>query len=82
MQNFHRYFLRLSYLVWAVLAYDALKSFWFENGFGIGVGTIVLTVKSCSSPAMSLDVTRSGTWWAGPSIASRSIRSATSFMTA
>src|SRR5215471_19054161 len=39
MQNFHRYFLRLSYLIWGVLAYDAVKSFWFENGFGIGVGT-------------------------------------------
>src|SRR5207302_2162930 len=44
MQNFHRYFLRLSYLVWAVLAYDAVKAFWFENGFGIGVGTIVLVI--------------------------------------
>jgi hypothetical protein len=44
MQNLHRYFLRLSYLVWGVLAYDAVKSFWFENGFGIGVGTIVLSV--------------------------------------
>src|SRR5881628_3026477 len=39
LQNFHRYFLRLSYLVWGVLAYDAVKSFWFENGFGIGVGS-------------------------------------------
>jgi len=44
MQNFHRYFLRLSYLVWAVLAYDALKSFWFEMVLGLAWGTIVLTV--------------------------------------
>src|SRR4030088_3748462 len=40
LQNFHRYFLRLSYLVWAVLVYDAWESFWFPSGFGIGVGTI------------------------------------------
>src|SRR2546428_5046603 len=40
MQNFHRYFLRLSYLVWGVLVYDAVKSFHFSNGFGIGVGIL------------------------------------------
>jgi hypothetical protein len=44
MQNFHRYFLRLSYLVWAFLVYDAVVSFRFPNGFGIGVGTLVLVV--------------------------------------
>ena len=44
MQNFHRYFLRLSYLVWGFLVYDAFKAFWFPDGFGIGVGTLVLTV--------------------------------------
>src|ERR1700751_2859562 len=44
LQNLHRYFLRLSYLVWGVLVYDAVKSFWFPDGLGIGVGTIVLTV--------------------------------------
>jgi hypothetical protein len=43
-QNFHRYFLRLSYIVWAFLVYDVWKAFWFDNGFGIGVGTIVLAV--------------------------------------
>jgi hypothetical protein len=44
MQNMHRNFLRLSYLVWGFLAYDAVKAFRFDDGFGIGVGTIVLTV--------------------------------------
>jgi hypothetical protein len=44
LQNFHRYFLRLSYLVWAFLVYDALVSFRFPNGFGIGVGSLVLVV--------------------------------------
>lgn len=42
MQNAHRFFLRLSYPVWGFLAYDALKSFWFNDGFGIGVGSLVL----------------------------------------
>jgi hypothetical protein len=44
LQNFHRYFLRLSYLVWAFLLYDAVVSFRFPNGFGIGVGSLVLVV--------------------------------------
>jgi hypothetical protein len=44
LQNFHRYFLRLSYLVWGVLVYDAIMAFRFPGGFGIGVGSIVLTV--------------------------------------
>src|SRR6202789_4220031 len=44
LQNFHRYFLRLSYLVWAFLLYDAIVSFRFPNGFGIGVGSLVLVV--------------------------------------
>lgn len=43
-QNFHRYFLRLSYIVWAFLVYDVWKALWFDNHFGIGVGTIVLAV--------------------------------------
>jgi hypothetical protein len=44
LQNFHRNFLRLSYIVWAFLVYDAIVAFHFDNGFGIGVGTIVLVV--------------------------------------
>src|SRR5208283_6192530 len=44
LQNFHRNFLRLSYLIWGFLAYDAVKSFLFPNGFGIGIGSIVLVV--------------------------------------
>jgi hypothetical protein len=44
LQNFHRYFLRLSYVVWGFLVYDALIAFHFPDGFGIGVGTIVLVV--------------------------------------
>jgi len=44
LQNFHRNFLRLSYLVWGFLVYDAVKGFFFSNGFGIGIGSIVLVV--------------------------------------
>ena len=44
LQNFHRYFLRLSYLVWGFLVYDAVSVLPFPDGFGIGVGSIVLVV--------------------------------------
>jgi hypothetical protein len=44
LQNFHRNFLRLSYIVWAFLVWDAIVSFRFPNGFGIGVGSLVLVV--------------------------------------
>src|SRR6266704_4241917 len=42
LQNYHRYFLRLSYIVWGFLVYDAVKSFFFPDGFGIGIGSLVL----------------------------------------
>lgn len=44
LQNLHRQFLRLSYLVWAFLSWDAIKSFHFADGFGVGAGSIVLTI--------------------------------------
>lgn len=43
-QNFHRYFLRLSYPIWAFLVYDVWKAMWFPEGFGIGLGTIILAI--------------------------------------
>src|SRR3954468_23210798 len=42
LQNSHRQFLRLSYIIWGFLVYDVWKALWFPNGFGIGLGTIVL----------------------------------------
>jgi len=42
IQNIHRYFLYLALLFICLLAYDAMKAFWFADGFGIGVGTLVL----------------------------------------
>jgi hypothetical protein len=47
-QNIHRYFLYIAVLFIFLLAYDAYKAFWFEDGtgthFGIGVGSLVLTI--------------------------------------
>lgn len=50
LQNIHRYFLYVAILFIGLLAWDAIKAFWFtdaegHNGrFGIGVGSLVLTV--------------------------------------
>ena len=50
LQNVHRYFLYLAVLFLFVLAHDAWKALWFTDEatgathFGIGVGTIVLTL--------------------------------------
>jgi hypothetical protein len=49
IQNVHRYFMYIAVLFILMLTWDAIKSFWFtdEAGhghFGVGVGTIVLTV--------------------------------------
>jgi hypothetical protein len=42
IQNIHRYFLYLSVIFLSLLAFDALKAFRFSDGFGIGIGTLVL----------------------------------------
>jgi hypothetical protein len=42
LQNLHRYFLYLALLFIVILWYDALKAFWFEGRFGIGVGSLVM----------------------------------------
>jgi len=49
LQNIHRYFLFLSLAVLGILYYDAVKAFWFTEGasgaagFGVGIGSLVLT---------------------------------------
>ncbi len=43
-QNIHRYFLYLAIFFLVLLAHDVWKALWFENGFGIGLGTLVLLV--------------------------------------
>ena len=44
MQNLHRYFLYLAVFFVACLSYDVWKALWFSDGFGIGIGTIVLAI--------------------------------------
>ncbi len=50
MQNIHRYFLYVALMFIVILAHDAWKALWFQNPatgettFGVGVGTIVLTL--------------------------------------
>ena len=41
-QNVHRYFMYIAVVFWCLLAHDVWKAFWFQSGFGIGVGTLVL----------------------------------------
>src|SRR5207244_12303679 len=40
----HRYFLYLALFFLLVLAFDVWKALWFADGFGIGIGTIVLAI--------------------------------------
>lgn len=44
LQNAHRYFLRLSYPIWAFLVYDVWKAMWWPDGFHIGLGTVILAI--------------------------------------
>ena len=46
MQNIHRYFLYLGLLFIVVLTYDAIVSYRFADGVGIGVGSLVLTLNT------------------------------------
>ena len=42
LQNLHRYFLYVALIFLIILWYDAIRAFWFEGGFRIGVGSLVL----------------------------------------
>ena len=44
LQNVHRYFLYLAVLFLIFLWKDAFRSFFFDSHFGVGVGSIVLTL--------------------------------------
>lgn len=45
-QNLHRYFLYLALVFCVILSYDAFLSFSFEDGFGVGIGTIIMTLNA------------------------------------
>lgn len=42
LQNLHRWFLYLAFVFLAFLWWDAIHAFFFPDGFGIGVGSLVL----------------------------------------
>src|SRR5450432_3678552 len=44
MQNVHRYFMYVALIFFGILTYDVWKALWFSDGFGIGIGTIVLAI--------------------------------------
>ena len=51
MQNIHRYFMYLAVIFVIILAYDAWKSLWFDDGsgvkhFGLGIGSLVLILNA------------------------------------
>jgi hypothetical protein len=43
LQNMHRYFLYLAVLFLVFLWHDAVRAFFFDGKFGIGLGSLVLT---------------------------------------
>jgi hypothetical protein len=43
-QNVHRYFMWIAVAFLFLLSYDVWLALWFDDGFGIGLGTIVLAV--------------------------------------
>ena len=45
-QNLHRYFLYIALIFCVILSYDAIVSFSFENGIGVGVGSIIMTLNA------------------------------------
>ncbi len=47
LQNLHRYFLYLALAFIVMLAWDVWKATQFADGFGIGVGTLVLALNVC-----------------------------------
>jgi hypothetical protein len=46
LQNIHRYFFYLALPFPLILTWDALRAFSFPDGFGIGLGTLILLVNA------------------------------------
>ncbi|HKR60475.1 MAG TPA: hypothetical protein VJS64_12135 [Pyrinomonadaceae bacterium] len=42
LQNLHRYYLYVALIFLIILWYDAIRAFWFNGRFGIGMGSLVL----------------------------------------
>lgn len=45
-QNFHRYLLYPAVVILGFLWYDAIRAYFFTDGFGIGMGSLVLTANA------------------------------------
>jgi hypothetical protein len=54
VQNLHRYFFYLSIVILAFLWWDAFEAIHFPDGYGVGVGTIVLTLNAALLSLYSL----------------------------
>jgi hypothetical protein len=54
LQNVHRYFFYIVTVILVFLWYDTWRAFYFPNGFGIGVGTLVMLVNVILLTAYSL----------------------------
>ena len=61
LQNFHRYFLRLSYIVWGFLVYDAVRGSSFRMDSESGSEASFWWSMSCFLPDIYSAVMRSGT---------------------
>lgn len=46
LQNLHRFFFYLAAVVWGILTYEAIRAFFFDEGFGLGLGTLIFVVNS------------------------------------
>jgi hypothetical protein len=46
LQNFHRFFLYIALIFNVMLWIGAIRSFWYDGHFGVGVGSVVLTVNA------------------------------------
>ena len=46
LQNVHRYFFYLGLVLNCILTWDAIEAFHFANGWGMGLGTVVLLVNA------------------------------------
>jgi hypothetical protein len=46
LQNVHRYFFYLGLILNCILTWDAIEAFHFANGWGMGLGTVVLVVNA------------------------------------
>ena len=46
LQNVHRYFFYLGLVLNCILTWDAIEAFHFANGWGMGLGTVVLVVNA------------------------------------